>query len=137
MNPDVRELLEEAHDSVAAAKTLLAGGYPGYAAARAYYAMFYVAEAFLETEGMAFSKHSAVHAAFGRYFAHPGRVPEELHRHLLDAFDTRLDGDYGPRHAVSPEKAAEQIRRAERFIQVAQEHFGRMPPREHDLPQGT
>ena len=36
-----------------------------FAASRAYYAMFYAAEALLQSRGLAFSKHSAVHAAFG------------------------------------------------------------------------
>ena len=48
MTEDQRELLEEARDSIAAARLLLDGGFPGYAASRAYYAMFYVAEALLE-----------------------------------------------------------------------------------------
>lgn len=60
MTEDERDLLVEARDSLAAARTLLASGFPGYAASRAYYSMFYVAEAFLETEELAFSKHSAV-----------------------------------------------------------------------------
>jgi hypothetical protein len=50
MTEDQRELLEEARDSIAAARLLLDGGFPGYAASRAYYAMFYVAEALLEDE---------------------------------------------------------------------------------------
>ena len=45
MTDDQRELLQEARDSVSAARVLLDAGYPGYAASRAYYAMFYVAEA--------------------------------------------------------------------------------------------
>jgi len=64
MTDDQLDLLQEARDSVSAAKLLLGGGYAGYAASRAYYAMFYIAEAFLEGEGMSFSKHSAIIAAF-------------------------------------------------------------------------
>ena len=52
MSEEQRELLLEAKDSTAAARILLDSGYPSYAAARAYYAMFYTAEAFLEGEGM-------------------------------------------------------------------------------------
>ena len=37
---------------------LLQGAYPDFAASRVYYAMFYIAQAFLEGEGLAFSKHS-------------------------------------------------------------------------------
>ena len=55
MTEDQRGLLLEASDSINAARLLLQNMYPGYAAARAYFAMFYVAEAFLEGEGL----HSA------------------------------------------------------------------------------
>jgi len=51
MTEEQRELLEEARDSIAAAKLLLDGGFLGYAASRAYYAMFYVAEAFWRAKG--------------------------------------------------------------------------------------
>ena len=37
MTADERELLEEARDSISAARTLLVAGHPGYAASRAYY----------------------------------------------------------------------------------------------------
>ncbi len=46
MTEDQRELIEEARDSVEAAEILLQNLYPGYAASRAYYAMFYLAQAF-------------------------------------------------------------------------------------------
>ena len=115
MTEDQRELLEEAKESISAARLLLGGGYPDYSASRAYYAMFYIAEAFLEGEEMAFSKHSAVIAAFGREFAHQGKVPVEFHRFLLDAQELRHDGDYGPRGVVSQEQAQEQINRPSSF----------------------
>ena len=95
---------------------------------RAYYAMFHVAEAFLENEGMSFSKHASVIAAFGRYAARAGKVPVELHRYLLDAQKVRLKGDYGPRRAVTAEQAEEQIGWAEEFLEEAQRHFGPLPP---------
>ena len=101
MTEDQRELLEKARSSFAAATLLLEEGYPDFAASRAYYAMFYVTQAFLEGEGMAFSRHSAVIAAFGQYFAHSGKVPVEFHRFLLAAQELRHTGDYGPLHAVT------------------------------------
>jgi uncharacterized protein (UPF0332 family) len=120
MTDDQLDLLQEARDSVSAAKLLLEGGYPGYAASRAYYAMFYVAEAFLEGEGMSFSKHSAVIAAFGQHFVRTGRVPVEFHRFLLEAQELRHAGDYGSRQAVTYEQAREQIARAEQFLALAE-----------------
>ena len=60
-------------------------GYSDYATSRAYYAMFYVTEVFLEGDGLACSKHAAVIAAFGREFAKTNRVPSEFHRFLIEA----------------------------------------------------
>jgi uncharacterized protein (UPF0332 family) len=128
MTEDQRELLEEARESISAAKLLLTGGYPGYAASRAYYAMFYIAEAFLEGEGLAFSKHSAVIAAFGQYFVHTGKVPTEFHRFLLDGQDLRHTGDYGELHAVSFNQAREQLTHAEQFLELAERLIGPLPP---------
>jgi uncharacterized protein (UPF0332 family) len=65
MKPEQLNLIQNARHSISAVKLLLDNGFPGYAAARAYYAMFYIAEAFLDGEGMSFSKHSAVIGAFG------------------------------------------------------------------------
>ena len=85
MTEDQQELLEKARSSLDAAKWLLKGTYPDFAASRVYYAMFYVAQAVLEGEGLAFSKHSAVIAAFGQHFARTGKVPIEFQRFLLAA----------------------------------------------------
>jgi uncharacterized protein (UPF0332 family) len=128
MTEDLQELLEEARESISAASLLLEGGYPGYAVSRTYYAMFYIAEAFLEAQGMSFSKHSAVIAAFGQYFAQTGKVAPEFHRFLLEAFELRHKGDYGLRHAITYEQAQEQIARAEEFLKLAERLIGKLPP---------
>jgi len=120
MTEDQKDLLEEARDSIAAADLLLAGGFQGYAVSRAYYAMFYIAEAFLEGLGLSFSKHSAVIAAFGQHFAQTGKVPVEFHRFLLEAFELR--------HAVAYDQAQEQIARARRFLELAENLIGALPP---------
>jgi len=46
LTPEQVDLLLKARQSVSAAKVLLANDYPDYATSRAYYSMFYVAEAF-------------------------------------------------------------------------------------------
>lgn len=116
MTPEQEALLLKAERSTKAARLLTANGMHDFAVSRAYYAMFYAAEALLLARDMAFSKHSAVIAAFGQHFASTGRVPVELHRHLRESQDLRNVGDYGTGHSVSAEVAEEQIRRAERFL---------------------
>ena len=90
MTPEQQDLLQKATSSLEAARVLLENGFPEFAASRAYYAMFYIAEAFLEGEGLSFSKHSAVISAFGQQFARTGRVPIEFHRRLITAEQIRL-----------------------------------------------
>ena len=127
MTEDQKELLDASRESLSAARLLWDGGYYGFAAARAYYTMFYVAEAFLEGEEMAFSKHAAVIAAFGRHFVHAGKVPAEFQKHLTEAQELRLYGDYGSVNSVSPEKSRESIERAQQFIEVAERLIGHLP----------
>jgi uncharacterized protein (UPF0332 family) len=124
MTNEQRELLLKAQQSLEAAKLLLTNNYSDYATSRAYYSMFYIAEAFLEGEGLAFSKHSAVIAAFGREFAKPQRVPPDFHRFLIEAQELRTTGDYGQLNAVTIDQAAEQIDCAEQFLALAIQAIG-------------
>ena len=124
MMNEQRELLLKAHQSLEAAKLLLANNFPDYATSRAYYSMFYIAEAFLEGKGLSFSKHSAVIAAFGREFAKTQRLTRDFHRFLIEAQELRTTGDYGQLNAVTTDQAAEQIDRAEQFLELAIQEIG-------------
>jgi uncharacterized protein (UPF0332 family) len=127
MTADQLELLLKAQKSLEAAKVLLKNSYPDFAASRAYYTMFYVAQAFLEGEGLAFSRHSATIAGFGQHFVHTGQVPAEFHRFLIEAQQVRQTGDYSILHRVTSEQAKTQITRAERFMQLAEQMLGPLP----------
>ena len=120
----VEASLLRAEKALRSAKLLLKHGELEDAVSRAYYAMFYAAEALLLSMDLAYSRHSAVHAAFGQYFGKTGKTPPEYHRFLKDAQDLRLAGDYGGRHSVTPEQAEEQIAHAGQFLQFASELLG-------------
>ncbi len=94
MTPEQAALLQKASDSLDAARLLVSQGFNDFAVSRAYYTMFYVAEALLLGEGLTFSKHSGVISAFGQRFAKTGRVPTEFHRYLIEGGDSRNVGDY-------------------------------------------
>jgi uncharacterized protein (UPF0332 family) len=78
--------------------------------------MFYVASAFLEGQNLAFSKHSAVIAAFGKYFAKTGSIPVEYHRYLINAEKARCNADYNTDVDFSEEEVNEYIQQAEAFL---------------------
>jgi uncharacterized protein (UPF0332 family) len=121
MNEISESLLRKAERSIAAAETL-ATTQPEFAASRAYYAMFYVAEALLAARDLHFNKHSAVHSAFGEHFAKPGLLDVKYHRWLLDAFDARLEADYEVEIDIQSDDARSLIEQAKEFSSAAQ-HF--------------
>lgn len=119
MTPDEAALLHKAEDSLKAARLLAEKGFYDFAASRAYYAMFYAAQAFLLQDSAAFSKHSAVIAAFGQRFVKTGLVSERFHRYLIEASDIRNVSDYDTHSGLSQKDVNEQLSRAEEFLSVA------------------
>jgi len=120
MTPEQDLLLRQAKESLQAAQLLLKESYPGFAASRAYYTMFHVAQAFLLGKGLVFSKHAGVVSAFGEHFAKTGIVPAEFHRYLIEAMAVRHLGDYSSPKSVTLDGAAQQIERAAKFLELAQ-----------------
>jgi uncharacterized protein (UPF0332 family) len=81
--------------------------------------MFYAAQAMLLGEGLSFSSHSGVLAAFGQQFVRSGQVSKDYHRALIKAERERLSGDYDPDTALNEADAQEQIQQAEAFLDMA------------------
>ena len=127
MTAEQMALLRKAQASLDAARALHGLRFFDFAASRAYYTMFYIAEAMLLGEGFSFSKHSAVIAAFGRQFAQTTPALEDFHRFLIDGQDTRNIGDYDIGPGVSDAEAVEQIKRAEKFLELAKSRLGTLP----------
>jgi len=90
MRREVQSLLRKARRSLEAARLLHSQGYLDFAVSRAYYSMFYVAEALLLQQGLSFSSHSAVIAAFEKEFAKADSVAATFHRYLIDAQDFEI-----------------------------------------------
>lgn len=122
MTQEQLELLEQARNTLDAAKLLLTNGHLRDAISRAYYSMFYVAEAFLG-EASSRSSHKAVIISFGRDVANAGQVPIEFHRKLIDAERLRNKADYRHREIVTPEEALKQVADAEQFLQLGYSHI--------------
>lgn len=123
MNADTRAQIDKAKESLAAAELLLSQGYGAFATSRAYYAMFYVAEALLTSRGQSYSSHAAVQAAYGREFAKSGDLDARFHRWLIDAQDLRNVGDYGIGISITKEQAGQVIGWAREFLDEAVSHL--------------
>ena len=122
MKPEQQALIRKAKESLVASQLLADNQLYNFAGARAYYTMFYIAEAFLWEKGLAFSSHSAVIAAFGKEIAKVGIVPVVFHRYLIDAQDKRSQGDYSIDEEVqlSPDDIQRLIEQSKQFIDLAE-----------------
>lgn len=123
MTPEQQFLFQKAQRSLAAAQQLMQQGFYDFAVSRAYYAMFYVAEALLDHEGLSFSSHAAVISAFGQTFAKTGKLPSELHRQLIDAQAQRTRADYDPNPELVHEDAEILIQQAQAFLKAGQQYL--------------
>ena len=113
------KFLEKATRSVEAAERLTKDGDAEFAVGRAYYAMFYAAEALLNENELRFRKHAGVHRAFAQHFAKNGLMDKKYHRWLVAAFSKRITGDYGIDSDLTAEDAAVLIGQAREFLNAA------------------
>jgi len=112
MNDTTVKLLDKATRSIAAGESALTDGHIEAAANRAYYAMFYVAEALLNERGLTFRKHAGVHSAFGEHFARQGLLDARYHQWLLAAFNKRVAADYGVDAELSATEVGQMLEQA-------------------------
>ncbi len=94
MKENAQFLLDKAESAIGAAESLLRDGYRDFSAGRAYYAMFYTAEALLAEKELVFKKHVGVHKAFSEHFIKTGIFEQKYYHWLVATFNSRLVGDY-------------------------------------------
>lgn len=123
MIPEQEALINKAKESLKAAKILNKDRLFDFAISRAYYAMFYVAEAFLLKKDLTFSKHSAVISAIGNKFVRSGEMPKKFHKNLLESFNNRAIGDYNTETGFTEQDGKEEITKAEEFVKFAEENL--------------
>ncbi len=123
MSDEILELMEKAKRSLRTAEMIFKDGEVDFAGSRAYYAMFYVAEALLLKKGLSFSSHSAVSANFGKEYARTGILNPEFHKNLIKAQDRRNIGDYAIGTHLKTEEVSEMLSWAKEFIKAAENYF--------------
>jgi uncharacterized protein (UPF0332 family) len=122
---DVHAYLEKAVRSFDAAELLLANENADFAASRAYYGCFYVAEALLSDEGLSVSTHAGVIGEYGRLFARTGRLDRRFHRLLNRSFQARQSADYDMDFDLDDAEVREMIVEGEAFLGTAKDYLER------------
>ena len=125
MRKSTEQLLDKASRAIEAAKVLVRENSSDFAAGRAYYGMFYVAEALLNERGQHFRKHSAVHGAYGEYFAKTAVLDPKFHRWAIGWFRQATAGLLRARNQFETGRC-----------RTDDQSGGRVPPDSAHLPQG-
>jgi len=119
LKESTEKFLQKAFRSVQAAEHLTEGADAEFGVGRAYYAMFYAAQALLNEKGLKFRKHAGVHSAFAEQFVKSGLLDKRYHRWLLAGFSKRITADYGIEAELTPEDATLLIGQAREFLAAA------------------
>ncbi len=108
--------LEQADESLEAARILMDKGLIRPSVNRAYYTMFYAVLALLVRRKQETSKHSGAIALFDRDFVKQGIFKKDFSRWLHDAFDLRQRSDYAAAYRASRVEAQRTLENAESFL---------------------
>lgn len=127
MKDSTHQLLLNAEETLNAAQVLLNEDYLRDAVNRAYYAVFYVAEALLSEKDLRFKKHGAVHGSFAQHYVKTGIFDAKYHKLLVKAFGRRMLGDYDEVVQFKSEEVKETITEAWKFLQAAKDYLTAQP----------
>ena len=120
---EIQSLVERAAKYLRSAKVLLNEGDYESCVSRAYYAMFYTAEAALLTKGLTFSSHKGVISAFGKHLIQTGEIPKEMSKELHRAFEKRQLSDYEFAFVIARDEAEEILEAAGNFVNVVRDYL--------------
>jgi len=111
------ESIDYAHRALRTAKLAFDDGDWVGAINRAYYAIFYAANAVLELEGLQRSKHSQVLSVFRQQYVKTGKIEVEYSDIYGQAFKSRNEGDYERTLFPQRVEAERAMDGARRFVQ--------------------
>ena len=111
------EYLDYARRALRTAKLVLDDGDWVAAINRAYYAIFYAANAVLELDGLERSKHSGVLSVFRQKYVKTGLIEAEFSDIYGQTFQARNKGDYERSRVPTQAEAKKTIEGATRFVE--------------------
>ena len=120
MTRDVESLIRKGRRSLEAGRRLLRDGDFDFAISRAYYAMFYHAEALLLSEGFESDSHAGVIALLHREFVRTGRLDHAHAGALERSWKERTLADYEAGAEFTEARARQALDRAEAFLRAVE-----------------
>jgi len=120
---EIEDLIKKAKRFLRTAELALKDGDYDSCVSRAYYAMFFAAEAVLLSRDIKASSHAGVITLFGEHFVKTGIFDKEMGKALRRAYDSRQKGDYAIGFLIDREEAEEKLKDAKKFIKRIEEYL--------------
>lgn len=120
---EIESLLERSERYLKSAEILLNDSDYESCVSRAYYAMFFSAEALLLTKELTFSSHKGVLTGLGEHFIKTSKLPKEMGKSLHRAFEKRQLGDYEFTFVISNDEAREILEDAKLFLATVKDYL--------------
>ncbi len=120
---EIEDLIKKAWRFLRTAELALKDGDYDSCVSRAYYAMFFTAEALLLSKGLKASSHSGVITLFGEHFVKTGIFDREMGKALKRAYDSRQKGDYAAGFLIDKEEAEEKLNDAKKFVKMVEKYL--------------
>ena len=90
---------------------------------RTYYAMYYMVKSILLTKDIDTKTHRWLISAFGEHFVKTNIFSKEMSKHLRNAFDKRLIGDYDFTESINKIEAEKFYNTGKKFINDIKEYL--------------
>ncbi len=123
MKESTQQLMLNAEETLNAAEVLFKEEYLRDSVNRAYYSVFYIAEALLNEKDLRFSKHGTVHGAFAQHYIKTGIFDEKYHKLLTGAFRRRMLGDYDEVTRFKSDEVRQVLDQAWDFLDTVKNYF--------------
>ena len=114
---DIQKFIALATEEIETAELLVKAGRYRLCLSRSYYAMYYMSQALLLSEGFEASTHKGLIKLLGLHFVKTGKISNDLAKSLASAYDDRQMSDYNIRFEPTKEEALEAIFEAQKFIE--------------------
>lgn len=112
--------LDRAKDALNAARHDLKGGYELAAVNRAYYSIFYCANALLHIKNINVKSHQGVRTKFSEEYIKTGLLPLAFAEKMRNAYSLREEADYDLDASISIQEAQTTIQDAEDILSASE-----------------
>jgi uncharacterized protein (UPF0332 family) len=116
----ITSLLNLAKEELTTAQLLLDNDRYRACISRSYYAIYYAAEALLESKNINSRTHKGIIKLFGQHFIKTGELPTELAKAFSDTYDLRKLSDYDETYTITSAQSEAAIAYAQLFVGQAE-----------------